>query len=68
VDEIVAGPGPGGGPHIRVYDRDGHLKTQFFAYDQTERKGVEVAAADVDGDGRAEILGLSSDVFTLSFK
>lgn len=66
IDDIVAGPGAGGGPHVRVFDRDGNLKSQFFAFDENERKGVEVMATDLDGDGLAEIVGMSSEVFTFS--
>jgi hypothetical protein len=68
IDEIVTGPGLGGGPHVRVFDRDGHLRSQFFAFGESGTDGVEVAASDVDADGRAEVIGLSSDVFTLSFE
>ncbi|MFC1788271.1 putative glycoside hydrolase [Patescibacteria group bacterium] len=66
IDEIITGPGPGGGPHVRVYDRDGNLKTQFMALDATTNKGIKVATTDLDGDGRDEIVGLSTNVFTLS--
>ena len=54
--EIITTPGPSGGPHVRVFDRQGRLKWQFFAYDAKFRGGVFVAAADVDGDGKAEII------------
>jgi hypothetical protein len=54
--EIITGAGPGGGPHIRVFDRFGRLLYQFFAYDKKFRGGVSVAAADVDSDGQAEII------------
>lgn len=67
IDDIVTGPGAGGGPHVRVYDRNGNMRSQFFAFDASGTDGVEVAAADLDEDGRAEVIGLSSDVFTLSF-
>ncbi len=68
IDDIVTGPGKGGGPQIKVFDRDGGQKVQFFAFEADGNDGVEVSAADLDEDGRAEIIGLSSDVFTLSFK
>lgn len=67
IDDIITGPGAGGGPHVRIYDRDGVMKSQFFAFEAAGRDGVEVAAADLDDDGRAEVIGFSSDVFTLSF-
>ena len=57
--EIVTGPGFGGGPHIRVWNRDGKelfLENGFKAYDAAFRGGISVAAADVDGDGSDEII------------
>jgi hypothetical protein len=67
VDEIVTGPGVGGGPHVKVFTKDGKLKAQFFTFDKKDNKGAEVVATDIDGDGIAEIIGLTTDVFTLSF-
>lgn len=55
-DEIVTGAGPGGGPHVRLYDGNGILKTQFYAYASTFRGGVYVAAGDALGLGRAQII------------
>lgn len=66
IDDIVTGPGFGGSPLARVYDRDGNIKSEFYVFDSTERDGLEVVASDIDGDGIAEIIGLSADVFTLS--
>jgi len=66
IDEIITGAGKGGGPHVRVFDERGNIKNQFFAFDPTETQGVEIACSDVDGDGIDEILGLTSNVFTLS--
>ena len=66
-DEIITGPGEGGGPQIRVFSKEGLLLNPgFFAYDESGRNGVEVSAGDLDGDGRDEIIGIGSDVFTLS--
>ncbi|MCK4744792.1 S8 family serine peptidase [Candidatus Parcubacteria bacterium] len=56
IDEIIAGAGNGGGPHIRVFDQLGRVKTQFFAYDKNFRGGVNVATGDIDGDGIDEII------------
>ncbi len=56
VDEIVTVAGPGGGPQVRVFENDGSLRGQFFAYDQDQHHGVFVAAGDVDGDGVDEII------------
>jgi PKD domain/Right handed beta helix region/FG-GAP repeat len=53
--EIVTGAGPGGGPHVRVFDGD-HVVKEFFAYNAGFRGGVYVAAGDVTGDGKADIV------------
>ncbi|MFH1315134.1 MAG: putative glycoside hydrolase [Candidatus Uhrbacteria bacterium] len=67
IDDIITGPGAGGQSEIRVYDRDGNMTIQFSAFDTSGNTGVEVATTDFDGDGQAEIIGLSSQVFTFSF-
>ncbi|MBI4457348.1 S8 family serine peptidase [Candidatus Uhrbacteria bacterium] len=70
-DEIIAGAGPGGGPHVRVFRPDGTPIGGFFAYDKKFRGGVVVSAVDADGDGIAEIGvapasgGAPTRVFTL---
>ena len=44
-DEIITGAGAGGGPHVRVFDRDGSVRGQFMAYDPKFTGGVRVAGA-----------------------
>lgn len=57
VDDIVVGAGPGGGPRVRVFDgRNGEVLQDFFAFESTFTGGVYVGAADVTGDGRADIV------------
>jgi len=54
--EIVTAPGAGGGPHVRVFDHQGNILAQWFAYDAKFRGGVNVAVGDIDNDGVAEII------------
>ncbi len=67
-DQIITGAGFGGGPQIRVFDGGAKDKVvgSFFAYKTTSRAGVRVSAADVNGNGLAEILAESTDVFAAS--
>jgi hypothetical protein len=56
-DELVVGAGAGGGPHVRVLTgATGELVREFFAFEPQARGGVSVAAADLNGDGKAEIV------------
>jgi hypothetical protein len=66
IDEIVTGPGLGGPPLARTWDRDGNLQNEFYVFDSTQRDGLEVVVADIDRDGLDDIIGLTADVFTLS--
>lgn len=50
VQEIVTGPGAGGGPEVRVYDGQTFtLLGSFYAFDPTFRGGVTVAAGELNG-------------------
>ena len=56
-DDIITGAGPGGGPHVKVFSgKDGSLLDSFFAYAASFAGGVSVAAGDIDGGGRADII------------
>ena len=56
-EEIITAPGPGGGPHIRIFDGDGNeVLPSFFALDGKFRGGAYVACDDVNGDGKNEII------------
>jgi len=58
--ELVTGAGPGGGPHVRVLSIDAtgvvNELASFFAFDAGFTGGLSVAAGDVTGDGRAEVV------------
>jgi hypothetical protein len=56
-NDIICAAGPGGGPEVRVFSgRDGSLLQDFFAFTPTFAGGVYVAAGDVNGDGKADII------------
>jgi hypothetical protein len=55
--EIVTGAGPGGGPHVKVFDPISHqVIKEFMAYDPSFRNGIFVAAGDYLSDGKREIV------------
>jgi hypothetical protein len=63
--DLVAGAGPGGGPRVKVFGgRDlsaGRVTVaaDFFAGAPTSRGGVRLAAADVDRNGRMDLVTAS---------
>ena len=55
--EIIAGPGAGGGPHVRVFSgATGQPLREFFAYSTNFTGGVRVGTVDGNGDGRLDLL------------
>jgi FG-GAP-like repeat len=54
--EIVAAAGKGHSPEVKVFDASGHELFSFLAFDSGYEGGLSVAAGDLDGDGRAEIV------------
>jgi hypothetical protein len=56
VDDLITGAGPGGGPEVSVFRPDGSVASSFFAFDVNFHGGVFVAAGDLNGDGKAEII------------
>lgn len=48
--EIVVGPGQGGGPHVKVFAAEGTLEHEFFAGEVGESSGAIVDFVDIDND------------------
>ena len=68
--DLIAGGGPGGGPRVLALSGKQLVIGQtaaianFFAGPTSERNGVPVAAGDLDGDGRADVLaGSGTDAY-----
>jgi len=55
-DEVIVGAGSGNGPRVLVFDMQGKLASQFFAYAENFRGGVYVASGDTDANGVDEII------------
>ncbi|MFA6272065.1 MAG: VCBS repeat domain-containing M23 family metallopeptidase [Patescibacteria group bacterium] len=56
IDEIITIPGAGMPANVRVFKPDGELINEFSAYPDFVRIGGNVSAADLNGDGKAEIV------------
>src|SRR5207248_2467929 len=57
VPDVVTAPGAGGGPVVKVFSgTDGSGIGSVLAFEPSFRTGVNVAAADLDGDGKAEVV------------
>ncbi|MFA5052094.1 MAG: VCBS repeat-containing protein, partial [Patescibacteria group bacterium] len=54
--EIVVAAARGGGAQVMVYDSAGKAQANFFAYAKSFRGGIRVATADMDDDGKDEII------------
>ncbi|MBU0646806.1 S8 family serine peptidase [Patescibacteria group bacterium] len=73
LDEIIVGAGQGGGPHVKIFNTQGQLIGQFFAYPKNWHEGVNVTVSDIDLDGVAEIItapgkGYSPEIKVFNFQ
>ncbi len=55
-DELITGAGPGGLPHVKVFNRDGAMTASFLAYAARFAGGVYVTAGNTDGVAGNEIV------------
>ncbi|MBI4138808.1 L,D-transpeptidase family protein [Candidatus Uhrbacteria bacterium] len=55
-DEIITAPGPGIPAIVRIFSAEGALRREALIYTKTFIGGIHVAAADLDGDGTAEVV------------
>ncbi|MFH1413016.1 MAG: S8 family peptidase [bacterium] len=58
IDEIITGPFSKGGAHIRIFNFDGRVLHEFFAYEKHIRNGFQAAAAHFSDfrDNKAKII------------
>lgn len=55
--EIITGAGPGGGPHVKIFNPFTREPiASFFAYDLSFTGGVSVSSADINQDGIFDII------------
>jgi hypothetical protein len=55
--DIIVGAGPGGGPQVEVFSgASGQLMVSYLAYNVNFAGGVYVAAGDVTGAGKADVI------------
>lgn len=54
--EIITVPGEGGTPLVKLWQSNGRLAQEFFAYEAEFKGGVEVAFANLDGSGSDQIV------------
>ena len=55
-EEIVTAAGKTGGPHIRVFNKQGNIISQFFAYEPNFTGGVKVAIIKYQNESERKII------------
>ena len=55
--DIATAAGPGGAPHVKVFDGlTGQETLSYLAYGEADTGGVWLTVGDITGDGRAEVV------------
>ncbi|MCA9387659.1 MAG: VCBS repeat-containing protein, partial [Candidatus Andersenbacteria bacterium] len=54
--ELLVAASRGGGPQVTIHEPSGNIIANFFAYGEAFRGGVNIATADMNGDGKDEII------------
>lgn len=55
-DEIITAPRAGGGPQVRVFEKDGTPRgIDIWPFNLDFRGGIDVATGDINGDGKDEV-------------
>jgi hypothetical protein len=56
-DDIIVGAAGQGAPHVKVFSgSNGEVLKSFYAYSSNMSAGIRVAAGEVNGDGKADII------------
>lgn len=63
-NEIITGTNLGGKPLVRIFNKNGKLKRDFYSGSKDSKNGVLVAVSDVDDDAKQEIITSSFDIYS----
>jgi fibronectin-binding autotransporter adhesin len=53
---VVTGPGPGGGPHVRLFNTSGMVSHEFMAYDTAYHGGVNLLLSAAQGGDLGHVI------------
>ncbi|MGL4420044.1 MAG: FG-GAP-like repeat-containing protein [Gemmataceae bacterium] len=57
IEDVIVGPGPGRAPTVKIFDRvTGSVIREIAAFESSFTGGVYVTAADINNDGRADVI------------